>query len=79
MNTAAYVDLLENNLIAFVDRMSLKEFILQQDNDPKHTSKLEKVNLIKKTRLAAMAPTITRFKLHRNFVGLNQGELANLI
>ena len=49
MNTAAYVDLLENNLIAFVDRMSLKEFILQQDNDPKHTSKLEKVDLIKKT------------------------------
>ena len=49
MNTAAYVDLLENKLIAFVDRMSLKEFIFQQDNDPKVTSKLEKVDLIKKT------------------------------
>ena len=49
MNTAAYVDLLENKLIAFVDRMSLKKFIFQQDNDPKVTSKLEKVDLIKKT------------------------------
>ena len=49
MNTAAYVDLLANNQSASVDKKCLKEFIFQQDNDPKHTSKLEKVDLIKKT------------------------------
>ena len=71
MNTAAYVDLLANNQSASVDKKCLKEFIFQQDNDPKHTSKLEKVNLIKKTLDCCDTPTITRFKLHRDFVGPN--------
>ncbi|KAF9762864.1 Transposable element Tcb2 transposase [Nosema granulosis] len=43
MDAFAYVDVLANNLSAFADEMGLEVFIIQQDNDPKNTSKLSKV------------------------------------
>lgn len=42
MDSAEYINILSSNLQPSADKMSLKEFILQQDNDPKHTSKLSK-------------------------------------
>lgn len=42
MNSTYYVDLLSRNLQASAIKMGLNEFIFQQDNDPKHTSKLAK-------------------------------------
>ena len=42
MNGAMYVDILSRNLFESANEMGLKTFIFQQDNDPKHTSKLAK-------------------------------------
>ena len=40
MTGAVYVDLLSRNLEASAREMGLDEWIFQQDNDPKHTSRL---------------------------------------
>ena len=44
MNAAQYVDILENNLLPSMEEseISLEDVIVQQDNDPKHTSKRAK-------------------------------------
>jgi hypothetical protein len=39
MDKYQYVEILVNNLRASASEMGLSEFIFQQDNDPKHTSK----------------------------------------
>ncbi|ORD96289.1 TCB2 [Hepatospora eriocheir] len=40
MTAAVYKQLLANNLRQSAREMGLEEFILMQDNDPKHTSRL---------------------------------------
>ena len=40
MDAAKYVDILSKNLISSADILNMDNFIFQQDNDPKHTSKL---------------------------------------
>jgi hypothetical protein len=40
MDAASYVDILSRNLNRFARKINLNEFIFQQDNDPKHISKL---------------------------------------
>jgi transposase len=42
MDAALYVNILANNLQESAELMGLDAFIFQQDNDPKHTSKLAK-------------------------------------
>jgi transposase len=42
MGAAKYVNILANNLQESVDMMGLNSFIFQQDNDPKHNSRLAK-------------------------------------
>ena len=42
MDKFQYINILENNLAASVKMMKMKDFILQMDNDPKHTSKYAK-------------------------------------
>jgi hypothetical protein len=42
MDSKKYVNILSNNLKASASVMELENFIFQQDNDPKHTSKLAK-------------------------------------
>ena len=37
---ASYVNILQNNLSDSVSKMSLEAFVFQQDNDPKHTSRI---------------------------------------
>ena len=48
INAKQYVDILEENLLPSMEE--LEELIFQQDNDPKHTSKLAK-NWIKNMTL----------------------------
>lgn len=43
MDAVKYVSILANNLPQSASEMGLSEFIFQQDNDPKHTSKLAEV------------------------------------
>jgi hypothetical protein len=38
MNAVQYVTILTNNLQTSANKMSLTDFVFQQDNDPKHTS-----------------------------------------
>ncbi len=40
MDSATYINILANNLASSAEIMGLEKFIYQQDNDPKHTSKL---------------------------------------
>lgn len=42
MNQFQYVDILANNLIPYVKKHKMGNFIFQQDNDSKHTSKYAK-------------------------------------
>ena len=42
MDAARYCNILANNLISSAKELNMNEFIFQQDNDPKHTSKLAK-------------------------------------
>lgn len=42
MNTVTYVDIICNNLKPSADTMGIDNFIFQQDNDPKYTSRLAK-------------------------------------
>ena len=44
MNAEQYVDIMENNLLHNMEEseISLQDVIFQQDNDPKHTSKIAK-------------------------------------
>lgn len=42
MNAAEYCSILSDNLLASVEELKMNSFIFQQDNDPKHTSKLAK-------------------------------------
>ena len=42
MTGAVYVDILSRNLFESANEMGLSSFIFQQDNDPKHTSRLAK-------------------------------------
>lgn len=40
MDSGMYCNILANNLLDYVHEIGLSEYIFQQDNDPKHTSKL---------------------------------------
>jgi transposase len=42
MDAAQYVSILSTNLTDSAKMMNLQDFILQQDNDPKHTAKISK-------------------------------------
>jgi len=42
MNAAIYKDILEQNLLTYAEKTMLQNWIFQQDNDPKQTSKLLK-------------------------------------
>ena len=42
MTGPVYVDILSRNLYESAEKMGLKSFIFQQDNDPKHTSRIAK-------------------------------------
>jgi hypothetical protein len=42
LDAAKYIIILADNLQEYVDMMKLGTFIFQQDNDPKHTSRLAK-------------------------------------
>ena len=60
MKAVDYVDIISRNLQCSVDEMKLSEFIFQQDNDPKHCSKLAKdyfrINNIKILQWPAQSP-----------------------
>lgn len=40
MDAGMYCNILANNLLSYVEEIGLSDYIFQQDNDPKHTSKL---------------------------------------
>ena len=42
MTGVGYVNIVRENLATSARRMSLENYILQQDNDPKHTSRVAK-------------------------------------
>lgn len=42
MDSVKYIDIISRNLKASARLMGLDDFIFQQDNDPKHTSKLSR-------------------------------------
>ena len=52
MTGASYVNIIRDNLQISIERIGLENFIFQQDNDPKHTSRIAKTyfeeNLIEK-------------------------------
>jgi hypothetical protein len=51
---ARYVKLLEENLLASAEKMSLgSDFVIQQDNDPKHRSRLAK-NFFEENKIKVM-------------------------
>ncbi len=60
MDAALYCSILSDNLFASAEKMGLGEFIFQQDNDPKHVSKLAKEffndNLINLLEWPAQSP-----------------------
>jgi len=45
MDAALYCNILSNNLLQSAELMNLSSFVFQQDNDPKHTSRLAKTFL----------------------------------
>lgn len=53
MDAARYCSILSENLLSSASEMGLSEFIFQQDNDPKHTSKLAK-EFIRENNLVCM-------------------------
>jgi transposase len=48
MDAAEYCSILSDNLFASVKKLKMNSFIFQQDNDPKHTSKLAKSFFVEK-------------------------------
>lgn len=42
MDSAYYIDIISRNLMYSAEKMGIRNFIFQQDNDPKHTSRLTK-------------------------------------
>lgn len=42
MTGSSYINILRENLASSASKMSLENYIFQQDNDPKHTSKVAK-------------------------------------
>ena len=59
MSAVAYVDILVNNLHLSVEQMGIETLTFQQNNDPKHTSRLVKNYFIKKNRAAFLDTTIS--------------------
>ena len=61
-----YVNILSNNLLQSADKMQLGSFIFQQDNDPKHTSKVASKfvvkNNIKKLEWPPQSPDLNPIK-----------------
>lgn len=62
MTAASYVDVLSENLATSAEKMHLGSFIFQQDNDPKHTSRLAtrffEENDIEKLNWPAQSPDL---------------------
>ena len=42
MDRFQYLDIIQNNIVASAEKMNISNFLFQQDNDPKHTSKIVK-------------------------------------
>lgn len=53
MDAAAYVNILARNLTPSATQMGLGDFIFQQDNDPKHTSRLAEHYFMPKTLISS--------------------------
>lgn len=53
MTGVSYVEILRENLFISVEKMKLEHFIFQQDNDPKHTSRVAK-NFIEENNIETL-------------------------
>jgi hypothetical protein len=56
MDAVKYVDILSNNLASSAESMRLDSFTFQQDNDPKHTSRIAKNYFAAKTLIFFLGP-----------------------
>jgi len=66
MNFVAYVNIFAKSLHLSVEQMVIETLTFQQNNDPKHTSRLVKNYFIKKNRAAFLDTTISWFKPNRD-------------
>ena len=78
MDAAKYVDILSNNLEESAIMMGLGSYTFQQDNDPKHTSKLAKSYFYDKNidllPWPARSPDLNPIETLRAFIKKKLGE-----